>query len=258
MTDWNPQLYRQFETERTRPASDLLAQVPTQNPRHIADLGCGPGNSTELLVKRFPNAKICGIDNSAAMLATAQTRLPDSLFQQADIHHWQPEQAQDLIYANASLQWLDNHGQLFPQLFHHLAAGGTLAVQMPDNWEEPSHRLMREVAKLGPWRDKIAQHNAGRVKVLNARQYYDLLAPLATQVNIWRTTYYHIMPSAEAILDWVRATGLRPFIDPLAENQQQDFIREYLAALEVAYRPQADGRRLFAFPRLFIVAQRAS
>lgn len=254
MQDWDPELYRQFEAERTRPASDLLARISTAQPQHISDLGCGPGNSTQLLHQRFPLAQLVGIDNSVAMLASAQQRLPECAFLEADIRQWQPSEPQDLIYANASLQWLTDHQQLFPSLLSKLATHGILAVQMPDNQDEPSHRAMREVAENGPWQQTLLEAGAIRAKVLSANQYYDLLAPKAERVDIWRTTYYHPMPSAQAIVDWLRATGLRPFLEPLSEAMRLDFLQDYLAIIDVAYPRQADGRRLLAFPRLFIVA----
>lgn len=254
MQDWDPELYRQFEAERTRPASDLLARISTAQPQHISDLGCGPGNSTQLLHQRFPLAQLVGIDNSVAMLASAQQRLPECAFLEADIRQWQPSEPQDLIYANASLQWLTDHQQLFPSLLSKLATHGILAVQMPDNQDEPSHRAMREVAENAPWQQTLLEAGAIRAKVLSANQYYDLLAPKAERVDIWRTTYYHPMPSAQAIVDWLRATGLRPFLEPLSEAMRLDFLQDYLAIIDVAYPQQADGRRLLAFPRLFIVA----
>jgi trans-aconitate 2-methyltransferase len=255
MQDWDPDLYRQFETERTRPASDLLAPIATIQPQRISDLGCGPGNSTELLHQHFPHAQLVGIDNSVAMLASARQRLPDCAFIKADIHQWQPSEPQDLIYANASLQWLTDHPQLFPYLFSKLAANGILAVQMPDNLDEPSHLAMREVAENGPWRQALQKAGTIRAKVLTTHQYYDLLAPNAERVDIWRTTYYHPMPSAQAIVDWLRATGLRPFLEPLSESMRLDFLRDYLAIIDAAYPQQADSCRLLAFPRLFIVAR---
>lgn len=254
MQDWDPDLYRQFEAERTRPANDLLTHITMTSPQYISDLGCGPGNSTELLYQRFPDAQLVGIDNSQAMLASAQQRLPNSRFIEADICQWQPSQPQDLIYANASLQWLTDHQHLFPYLFSQLAPQGVLAVQMPDNLDQPSHKAMREVAENGPWQQTLLEAGATRAKVLSANRYYDVLAPYAGRIDIWRTTYYHLMPSAQAIVDWLRATGLRPYLEPLSEAMQLEFLQNYLAIIDIAYPQQADGHRLFAFPRLFIIA----
>ncbi|HWU00531.1 MAG TPA: trans-aconitate 2-methyltransferase [Terriglobales bacterium] len=256
MADWNAALYRQFEQERTRPAQELLDRVALEHARTVIDLGCGPGNSTELLVRRFPAADVLGLDSSEDMLASARQRLPQTRFTKADIASWQPERAPDLLYANAALQWVPDHAALFPRLLSLLQPGGVLAVQMPDNLDEPSHRLMREVAADGPWAALIGDASAKRAKRLPAADYYDLLAGLGDDIDIWRTTYYHLMPSAEAIVTWVRATGLRPFLDPLPAPLQAEFLATYQRAIDDAYPSHAGGTRLLAFPRLFIVARR--
>jgi len=254
--DWDPSLYRRFEDERTRPALDLLARVPLEQAKLVFDLGCGPGNSTELLVARFPNAAVIGTDSSPAMIESAQRRLPQCRFEQSDVATWQPEAPPDLIFANAVLQWLPGHETLFPRLFSWLAPGGVLAVQMPDNLEEPSHRTMREVAALPPFAQKLRGVSELRASILSPNGYYDLLAPHAARVDTWRTAYQHPLASPAAIVDWVRATGLRPFLDPLAEPEKAEFLREYEARIALEYSPRTDGRRLLAFPRLFVVAQR--
>jgi trans-aconitate 2-methyltransferase len=159
----------------------------------------------------------------------------------------------DLAYANASLQWVGDHERLLPRLLSALAPGGVLAVQMPDNLDEPSHRLMRDTAAAqhGPSPEADAQ----RARLLTAEQYYDLLAPQA-EVDVWRTIYHHLMDDAAAIVQWLRATGLKPYLDPLAPEQQEQFLAEYLRLIEQAYPARSDGKRLLAFPRLFIVARR--
>jgi len=256
--DWNPDLYRRFEDQRTRPARDLLAQVPLQRVQHVFDLGCGPGNSTELLATRFPAAAVVGVDNSESMLASARQRLPKLRFDAADIGSWRPDAPADLIYANAALQWVGGHETLVPRLFAALAPGGVLAIQMPDNRDEPTHRLMRELGSSAPWSEHIGAVAALRTPLLTPHGYYDLLAPHAAEVDVWRTAYQHPMASAEAIVEWVRATGLRPFIDPLPADTRSSFLAEYTRRIDAEYRPRADGRRLLAFPRLFIVARRAA
>lgn len=257
MTDWNPELYRRFEDERTRPARELLARVPLASARRVHDLGCGPGNSTELLAERFPQAELTGIDNSEAMLASARQRLPGARFELADIASWQPAQPPDLIYANASLQWLGDHELLFPRLFELLAPGGVLAVQMPDNLDQPSHRLMREVAAQPPWAGSIGEPGALRGRLPEVGRYHDLLAPQAASVDLWHTIYQHPMASDAAIVEWLRSTGLRPFLDRLATPAlQQGYLAEYQRRIAQAYPPRVDGRRLLAFPRFFLVARR--
>lgn len=256
--DWDPRLYLRFEAQRTRPARDLLARVGLDAPGHVVDLGCGPGNSTELLIERFTTARIVGIDNSETMLASARTRLPGCRFELGDIASWQPDVAPDLIYANAALQWIADHESLMPRLFGQLAPGGVLAIQMPDNLEEPSHRLMREVAGQTPYAALCGGAAGVRTRLLPLEAYYDLLAPGAAEVEVWRTVYRHPMATAASIVDWLRSTGLKPYLDPMPEAMRTAFLADYEQGIAQAYQPRADGRRLLAFPRLFIVAQRAA
>jgi trans-aconitate 2-methyltransferase len=264
MLDWNPALYRRYEDERTRPAQELLARVPLTAATRVVDLGCGPGNSTELLVQRFPDADVLGIDNSEAMLVSARERLPASRFALGDIATWAPvsantatEGAPDLIYANAALQWVPDHETLIPRLFAALAPGGVLAIQMPDNRQEPTHRLMRAVAAEAPWAEPIGNADGLRTELLGIGGYYDLLAPVAAKVDVWHTVYQHPMASAAAIVEWVRGTGLKPFVDRLPINLQASYLAEYEARVAQAYPARTDGKLLLAFPRMFIVAQKA-
>jgi trans-aconitate 2-methyltransferase len=256
MADWNPALYRRFESERTRPAIELLARVPLAEAAYAVDLGCGPGNSTELLAARYPGAEVVGIDTSEAMLADARERLPGASFERADAADWQPAHAPDLIFANAVLQWVPGHEQLFPRLFGLLAPGGVLAVQMPDNLDEPSHRAMRELAALPPWSAHLVGAEALRERPLAADAYYDLLAHRAAAVDVWHTIYRHPMASPYAIVDWLRSTGLKVFVDPLPEGERAGYLAAYRERIDAAYPARADGKRLLDFPRLFIVACR--
>jgi trans-aconitate 2-methyltransferase len=256
--DWNPGLYRRYEDERTRPAAELLARVPLAHASLALDLGCGPGNSTQLLVQRFPAAQIIGIDNSPAMVRSAAERLPQVRFELADVASWEPQSRQrpDLIFANATLQWVPDHPRLLPRLFSLLAPDGVLAIQMPDNYQEPTRRLMRELADRAPWNAFLGDADQVRTQLLSIQGYYDLLVTEAARVDVWHTIYQHPMASAAAILEWLRATGLRPFLEPLSEHLRATFLAEYEPRIDAAYPPRADGQRLLAFPRMFIVAQR--
>ncbi|WP_194761701.1 trans-aconitate 2-methyltransferase [Pantoea ananatis] len=256
MQDWDPALYRKFEAERTRPAHELLARIEVEDVRFVTDLGCGPGNSTELLYDAWPQAQVIGLDSSAAMLAQARERLPQCQFIQADIGNWTTDIPQQVIYANASLQWLGDHPTLLPRLVSQLAPAGALAVQMPDNLEEPSHQLMREVAASGPWRDKISAQAAERKKLPSTEHYYDVLTKAGCAVDTWRTTYYHVMDDAQAIIHWLKATGLRPFLAPLDVSEQEQFLAAYHQCLITGYPARQDGKVLLAFPRFFMVATR--
>ncbi|MDO4725358.1 MAG: trans-aconitate 2-methyltransferase [Comamonadaceae bacterium] len=263
MTSWEPALYRRFEHERTRPAAELLARVPLERARSVVDLGCGPGNSTELLWQRFGQARLLGLDSSAQMLDSARARLPQDRFAnvrfvQDDIAAWEPAEPPDLIFANASLHWVAGHEQLLPRLFAALAPGGVLAVQMPDNLHEPSHRLMRELAAQAPWREAIGQPEASRTALLTAAAYYDLLAPQAQQVDVWRTTYQHPVASPAAIVQWLQGSGLRPFVEALPAQLRASYLSAYEQHVARLYPARSDGMRLLAYPRLFFVARRPS
>ena len=169
MDDWSAHQYLRFEDERTRPSRDLLAQVPLAKARSAVDLGCGPGNSTALLVDRFPGAEIIGLDSSADMLRQARERLPDCTFIEADLVHWTPPRATDLLFANAVFQWVPDHAAVLHRLAQALPQGGVLAVQMPDNTSEPALLLMQEVADEGPWAGNPALATAGRTDLRKAR-----------------------------------------------------------------------------------------
>jgi trans-aconitate 2-methyltransferase len=256
MADWDASLYLTFEDERTRPARDLLARVPSHVARRVVDLGCGPGNSTELLAERFPATDILGLDMSDDMLAEARRRLPSVRFEKADVGPWEPADPIDLVFANAVLQWVGDHARLLPRLMRFLAPGGVLAIQMPDNLDEPSHGLMRETAREGPWAQALGEAALARERLLAPRAYFDVLAPFADRIDIWRTEYQHALADHDAICTWLRATGLKPFLDPLAPAERISFLAAYKERLEGAYPPLVDGRVLLAFPRLFIVARR--
>lgn len=255
-TDWSPTSYLKFEDERTRAARDLLAHVRAGEVRKIVDVGCGPGNSTELLAERYPRADILGLDNSPAMLEEARRRVPGARFEFANAAVWVPDADVDLVFANAVYQWIPGQLEQLARVLAALAGKATLAVQMPDNLDQPSHRLMREVADAGPWRERLA--GAVRDPLPAARVYYEALRPLAARLDIWRTTYHHVLRGADAIVDFVRSTGLRPFLDPLAEAERTEFAAIYKARIAAAYPPLADGRVLLPFPRLFLIAERGS
>ncbi len=256
MADWSPGQYLKFEDERTRPSVDLLARVPLARAARCIDVGCGPGNSTELLVARFPDAVVSGLDSSPAMIAKAKERLPGLVFETADIRAWEPRERFDLIFANAVFQWVPDHATLLPRLAGFLAPGGCLAVQMPNNMDEPSHRLMREVARAGPWAGLLAAAAGAREEIGSFEAYYGWLRGAGCEVDLWQTSYVHALDGASAIVEWFRSTGLRPYLDPLPPEERDAFLALYRDAIAEAYPAQADGKVLLRFPRLFLVARR--
>jgi trans-aconitate 2-methyltransferase len=253
---WSPAQYLKFESERTRPVRDLVARIPNAEVAQAADIGCGPGNSTEVLRELYPGAHIIGVDSSPDMIKAARARLPDIAFEVADISEWRPKAPLDVILANAVLQWIPDHETLFPALMGKLNPGGALAAQMPDNLEEPSHRLMGEVASRGPWAAKFRDAAAARTERHPADWYFRLVRPHAAHVDVWRTTYFHPLAGARAIVEWLKGTGLRPFLDPLDESEREAFLARYEEAIAKAYPAEADGTVLLPFPRLLVVAAR--
>ncbi|MEZ0168726.1 trans-aconitate 2-methyltransferase [Microvirga sp. TS319] len=256
MADWNAGQYLKFEDERTRPSVDLLRRVPLSDPQSCADIGCGPGNSTELLVERFQNARVIGLDSSPAMLSKARERLPGLTFVEADIATWQPEERFDLIFANAVLQWVPDHPGLLARLVSFLKQGGCLAVQMPDNLDEPSHRLMEKVAHEGPWASRLTSASAAREKIGSFEDCYAWLQQAGCAIDLWQTTYVHPLEGAGAIIEWFKSTGLKPYLDLLAPEERVEYLRHYMEEIAKAYPAQADGKVLLRFPRRFFVAQR--
>jgi trans-aconitate 2-methyltransferase len=253
---WSAAQYVKFEQERTRPVHDLVARIPNAEVLSAADIGCGPGNSTAVLSERFPQARIVGLDSSPDMIEAARNRLPDLAFEVADIREWRPMASYDIILANAVLQWLPDHETLFPALIANLNAGGALATQVPDNLDEPSHLLMGEVASNGPWAAKLKDAAGARMERHPADWYFRLLRAHAPHVDVWRTTYFHPLAGARAIVEWLKGTGLRPFLGPLNEPEREAFLARYEAAIAQAYPAEADGTVLLPFPRLFVVATR--
>ncbi len=254
--DWSARQYLKFEDERTRPPRDLLAQVPLTDPKRVVDLGCGPGNSTELLVERFPNAEVIGLDSSPDMLRQARERLPRGTFVQGDLATWQPPPDSDLLFGNAVFQWVQEHPAVLARLLGALPKGGVLAVQMPDNMREPALMLMEKVASSGPWAGKLAHVDDARKDLLRPEGYYDLLRPLCSRLDIWHTHYQHIMDNQAGIVEWFKGSSLRPYYAPLEGAMREEFLAAYTAEIARAYPSRYDGKVMLKFPRLFIVAVR--
>jgi len=251
---WDPEIYMKFAGERTRPAMELLRRVPLSTPRRAIDLGCGPGNSTALLVARWPQAEIEGLESSPEMLAKARGAGARARFVEGEVETWNPPAPYDVVFSNATLHWIADHRALLPRLMGHVAQGGVLAFQVPRNFDAPSHVLMRAVATEGPWAAKLA--NARSMNVLSPDEYYGILAPLSAAVDIWEITYLHVLDGEDPVLAWVSGTGLRPFVQPLDPAEREAFLARYGARLREAYPRRADGRTLFPFQRLFAVARK--
>jgi trans-aconitate 2-methyltransferase len=256
MESWDPQQYLRFGEERTRPAVDLVSRIAVERPSTVIDLGCGPGNSTRVLRSRWPEALVVGLDSSVEMIDAARSKEPDASWIVSDIEDWRPETAFDVVFSNATLQWLPDHGRLIERLFGNVAPGGALALQIPSADFALVYSLIREIAIDGPWASRMAGA-LGTFTMETPGFYYDLLAPAARSVDIWTTRYYHVLDSPAAVVDWIASTGLRPFLDALeSEAERRTFVERLRGSVGHSYVPQRDGRVLFPFERLFIVAYR--
>ncbi|MDR3719437.1 MAG: methyltransferase domain-containing protein [Bryobacteraceae bacterium] len=253
---WDAQLYLRFSKERTQAAIDLVARIQLAGPRRIVDLGCGPGNSTAVLRARWPQAEITGLDQSAEMLAEARRAFPGQAWLQADISAWTADQPYDLVYSNAAIQWVHGHARLMPHLLEQVAPGGALAVQIPAHSGSPLHLRMRQIALDERWRERMGGAINSIVEEPPA-YYYDLLAPRCLRLELWETEYIHVLDSVAAIVEFIRGTGLRPYLEALGNEPDRELYLSLLAgAIAHDYPQQADGKVLFPFRRLFFIAYR--
>jgi trans-aconitate 2-methyltransferase len=255
MAEWNPNLYLKFGNERTQPSLDLIARIAIANPTHIIDLGCGPGNSTKALKMRWHTARVVGLDNSPEMIAAAQKADPAGIWQMADVATWQTETAYDIVFSNATLQWVKNHADLMPKLLNQVAPGGALAVQMPETSGigMPIRQIVAEVAALPIWQSQLA---AAKDSTRTERPafYYNILRPLCKQLDLWETEYNHVLDNVGAIIEWFKATMLRPYLDLLSPNQHESFFAEIHARASKIYPPLYDGKVILPFRRVFFIA----
>ena len=255
---WDPEQYLRFADERGRPFHDLLARVGAADARLVADLGCGPGTLTRLLAERWPRARVEAVDSSYEMVQRAEAELSDvgepAVAVLADVREWEPTGPVDVLVSNATLQWVPGHLELLERFVGWLAPGGWLAVQVPGNFGEPSHTLLAEVAARPQWTERLA--HLPRPSVEEPATYLARVAELGLDVDVWETTYLQVLPGEDAVLQWMRGTGLRPVLSALADDDERTaFEAEYGELLGQAYPRRAFGTVL-PFRRIFLVAQR--
>lgn len=255
-TYWNSELYLRFESERTRPSVDLVNALGVDSPKNIIDIGCGPGNSTAVLAERFPDADIIGVDNSIEMIEKARSLYPEISFSMLDASGDLSAStgAFDVVFSNSCIQWLPDHSSLIRDLMSLLVPNGVLAVQIPNNFNEPIHRIIREISSSPRWTDKFTSSRP--TTVLSRSEYFNLLSEISSDFQLWETVYYHRMPSHEAILDWYRATGLRPYLSQLNTADSAAFEGEIYSRICEEYPVESCGEIIFPFPRLFFIATR--
>jgi trans-aconitate 2-methyltransferase len=258
---WDPEQYLRFSDERGRPFRDLLARVGAVAPRAVVDLGCGPGNLTRELAARWPGARIEGVDASPEMIARART---DSAagdgadritFRVGDLRQWRPDGPIDVIVSNATLQWVPDHLPQLDRLARMLAPGGWLAFQVPGNFDEPTHTQLARLCALPRWRERLDDGEIARPRVERPGDYLTRLAGLGLRADVWETTYLQVLAGDDAVLEWMRGTGLRPVLAALPAPAAQEFQAEYGAVLRAAY-PRQDFGTVLPYRRIFAVARR--
>ena len=254
MSDWDAALYKRFERERTLPAINLADAIVRESCEKIIDIGCGTGNSTAVLMKKFTQAEVTGIDNSENMLCEARKSCTGAKFLRLDVNEELETLTErfDVVFSNACIQWLPNHRRLLVRFMNLLTDGGVLAVQTPLQAKHPMHKIITAVANGTKWR-----HYLSNIRVfynLTAEEYYDVLGEISSDFSIWETVYMHRMPSHESIIEWYRGTGLRPYLNALDEEMYAEFERDVFRETVSYYTVRKNGEILFEFPRLFFTA----
>lgn len=254
--DWNSKQYLKFKTERTQPAIDLVNRINVDNPGKILDVGCGPGNSTQVLYSKYPNSYILGIDISEEMLNAARKEYPNLDFKICDAGKdlSQLDGDYDIVFSNACIQWIPDHERLLTDMLNLLKKNGVLAVQIPMNFNEPIHKIIEEVTSSEKWKKYFAEQRI--FYTLSQSEYYDILSEISGEFCIWETVYYHVMKSHNEILEWYRGTGLRPYLSVLPDNMKKEFEDEIMENLVQRYPRQRNGDIVFRFPRFFFIARK--
>lgn len=255
MSEWNSEQYLKFKVQRTQPAVDLVKRIGISNPQKILDIGCGPGNSTKVLKDTFPYAEILGVDSSENMIKKAKETYPDIDFKIADITDENPNlQGFDIIFSNACLQWVPNHKVIIPSLFDKLNEGGMLAVQIPMNSEEKLFKIVDSTVREDKWNFSALKSEPN--SALEPEEYFDILSSLTDKFDIWETVYYHSMPSVDAMVEWVKGTRLRPYLNSLSSADGEKLIDEITQKASLSYTKQENGEIIFKFRRFFFTATR--
>lgn len=255
MSQWNSEQYLKFKNQRTQPAIDLAKRINISQPKNILDIGCGPGNSTAVLNELFPDSNILGVDNSEDMINKARESYPDMNFQLCDVTtEMNNLDEYDVIFSNACLQWIPNHKDFIPLLFNKLIKNGVFAVQIPMNGQETLFRIMDEVIALPQWDFSSMDIEAN--ETLKPEEYFDILSGCSDNFDIWETVYYHNMPSVEAMVEWIKGTRLRPYLNALDKTQARNLENEIILRAAETYKTQKNGGIIFKFRRFFFVASK--
>jgi len=251
--DWNPELYLQFKEERTQPAKDLAARINIENPENIMDVGCGPGNSTNVLSSRWPESNIIGIDSSASMIESARKNYPNMKWRIEDVTKMETEEKYDIIFSNATIQWIPDQEKLIRDLVGMLESNGSLAVQVPMYHNMPVSHAIETVSLTERWKEQTSGASDA-FTFHSSDYYYDIMTAKVKSINVWETSYYHIMQSHQNIVEMIKSTGMRTFLDTLDTQEEKiEFEKDVLKEITKVYTLQKDGNVLFPFKRLFFI-----
>lgn len=256
MSDWNSEQYLKFKKERTQPSVDLVNRIDLENPKRIIDIGCGPGNSTAVLKKRYPDAYILGVDFSQNMIEKAQADYPelDFMIFDASKDFDKLDGQFDIVFSNACIQWITNHRKLLSDMMGILSPNGVMAVQVPFQFNQPMHKIVDKVASMDKWKDFIPFEKV--FNILQEEEYFDLLAEISSDFSMWHTVYFHRMPSQQSIIEWYRSTGLKPYLEVLTEQKKEEFEKDVFELVKQSYPVQKNSEVIFRFPRLFFTARK--
>src|SRR5271157_3851245 len=251
--DWNPDLYLKFRNERTQPSIDLISKININfPPKSILDIGCGPGNSSQALLQRWPDANLTGIDNSPKMIDKAKKSYPENTWIVADAATYLPDTKYDIVFSNATIQWIPDHEKLFKNFLNLTNDGGVLAISVPRFYEMPISKIIARIAGNEKW--KAATKGAAAAFTRHDYQfYYNLISPDYQAVEMWQTDYIHVLESQSAIIEWTSSTGMKPYLDRLKDEDKLQFEDEVLSEIKFDYLVQKNGKVLFPFRRLFMV-----
>lgn len=256
MSDWDPEQYLKFQKERNKPALDLINNIGIERPGRIIDIGCGPGNSTALLKARWPEAEVIGIDNSPSMIGKARDVCPNASFLAKDMCEDLKHLGRfDVVFANASLQWVPDQARLISSLLDLVGPKGAFAAQIPQYDQMLISGIIGEVVSSPRWSASLGKIDPG-FHFNPDESYYDWSSGTDFEVRMWATEYYHVMDGHDKIVEMMMSTGLKTYMEHLSEDEAPEFIGSVTEGLRRAYPPKRDGKVLFPFKRLSVTASR--
>jgi trans-aconitate 2-methyltransferase len=255
MDNWNPNKYLQFKNERTQPAIDLVEKIDINEPKNIIDIGCGPGNSTQILINKWPNSMVIGLDSSRNMIEKARKDYPYQMWIHDDAENIHDDKKYSIVFSNASLQWMEDHKVLIPKLWKIVGDNGVFAAQIPKFETMPINSAIQNVLRKELWEKSIKNNFWANKTLHNLDYYYEIFSTFTEEIILWETHYFHILPSMQGIIDFVHSTALKPYLEELkTDKEKRKFENDILKECRKYYKEQSNGKVLFPFERMFMIA----